>query len=293
MRRDAIALLITLFFIMAITVSIGVGLKYLEKSSHSVKQELFLFQTSIVLDDILKILQNSQRLKEVNSAESLELFLAEVFLIPLEKDGVNILVEVSSARSKVNVNSFTTVQQIEALKNFLVLNNIQVEYADMLLDSISGIKGDMSYNTDIFTQKPYLFRDYISSQKHLAEISDSYMKRYNDSNIQNVDMNQLFYTSRDTNSSVDLNQANALTWQLLLECDEQRAINLENDIFATSLEELSLEPEELISLNKFKTSFFEPYIEVKIKIIQDNMNAIIKFEYDIQSNKGTNFVYEV
>jgi len=152
----------------------------------------------------------------------------------------------------------------------------------------------MSYNTDIFNQKPYLFRDYIASAKHLEELNDSYLKRYHENTLQNIDTDKLFHVSTDKNSSLDLNLATPLAWELMLGCDEGRAEMLSSGGGTyTALADLDLSEPEKSSLSAFKTSFFEPYIYVKIAITQKDSTANIAFEYDIKSKKGSNFVFDV
>ena len=293
-HKRAIALLITVFFIMLITLSVGVGLKYVNSGSKSMQSELFTLQSSMILDDVLKLLEASGELAQINSSDTLAIFLHESSFIPFESNGVSIVIQISSARSRVNPNTLTTEPRLDAFKNYLMLKMVNMEYANMLADAMSGIKEDMSYNTSIFNEKPYLFRSYISSKKHLAEINDSYMKTYHDSNLKNIDMQKLFYISKDTNSTLDLNQANASAWELMLSCDESRAEVLSASAGAyAALEDLSLSGTELVSLAKFKTSFFEPYVDVKIEISQKGSSAYIQFEYDIESKKGSNFVFEV
>ncbi len=292
--KSAIALLITVFFIMLITLSVGVGLKYVNSGSKSMQSEQFTLQSSMVVDDVLKLLQTSEELSQIDSSDGLAIFLAESSFIPFESNGVSIVIQISSARAKINPNTLLTKSRMKAFKNYLMLKMVNVEYGDILSDVIGGIKEDMSYNTDIFNKKPYLFRDYIVSDKHLLEINDSYMKTYHDSNLKNIDVEKLFYVSKDRNSSLDLNYANSSAWELMLSCDESRAeiLSVSGGAYA-SLEDLDLSEEEKVSLARFQTSFFEPYVDVKIEISQKDSTANIRFEYDIKLKKGSNFVFEV
>ena len=80
----------------------------------------------------------------------------------------------------------------------------------------------------------------------------------------------------------------------MLGCDEFRAeiLSASGGAYST-LDDLSLSAQEKVALSKFQTSFFEPYIDVKIEIMQNDSSANIRFEYDIKSKKGSNFVFEV
>lgn len=293
-HKKAIALLITVFFIMLISISITLGLKYINQGANAVNEEQFLLQSTMILDDALTVLQKSKKLEQVTSAETMYNFLSNYKFISSESNGVKFIIELSSARSKVNPNILKNKINLELFKNFLKKKLINDIYADMLFDSMSKIKEDMTYKTGIFNDNSHMFRDYLSSMQHLEEINDYYMTSYHDSNLNNLDTEALFYFSPDTNSSIDLNFATAPTMEVILGCDELRAQEIvENNSLALSLEDLQLSDAEKISLSKFKTSFFEPYLDIKVEIEHNNKIAHIRFEYNITSKKGSNFVFEV
>jgi len=294
LHKNAIALLITLFFIIAITLSLGVALKNVKESSQAFNNESFMYQSSMILDDVLNILKTNKELNDVKTAEDFRIFLEDYSNIFFQTNGIKVALEIKSARSKINPNTLTTAQRRESFKNFLIANMINEEYGDMLFDIMSGIKEDMSYNTDIFTQKPYLFRDYVVSYDHLNEVNDSYLKKFHDNNLKNLKIDEVFFISKDKNTSIDLNYASISTWEILLGCDKSRATDLVNgEGTYKKLDDLSLNSEEKEMLLRFQTKFFEPYLDVKIDIIQNNIKASIKFEYNIKSKRGSNFAFEV
>lgn len=297
--KNAIALLITILFVMAITVAIGIGLKQVKEASHHVENENFMIQTSVLLGDVMQILKTSPQLNDINSSEEFFIFLSQTSFIPLESNGIRILIQLSSARSKFNLNALedtntTNENRVNALKIYLSKNMINGEYVDVLLDNMGGIKEDLSYNSAIFNEKPYLFRDYIVSLNHFNEINSFYEKNYHDNNLKNVDFEKLFYFSTDKNSNIDLNYATPQTWELILGCDKTRAEQLSLGEGAyISVADLELSDDENLSLSHFNTSFFEKIVDVKIEIEENSQSGKIMFEYDINKKKGSNFVYEI
>ncbi|MBC8238347.1 MAG: hypothetical protein H8E76_09000 [Helicobacteraceae bacterium] len=303
-QRKAIALLITVFFIMLITIAIGLGLKYANDASKTMKGELFLFQSSIILDDVLNVLKKSPELEKIATATDLYMFLESTPVIPFESNGVSVLIEIKHARSKINPNSFITSQRKEIFKQFLVNKMINTEYATMLFDLMSGVKPDGGYETDIFNENPYLFRDYVVSQKHLQELGKIYTKKLHEDNLKNIDTEELFYASVDTNTSkdanasgykIDVNYATPLAWELMLGCDETTALMLSEsgEIYDKDNIKDFLSEDQFLSLQKFPYGFFEKYLYVTIKIQQQDIMSQIKFEYNIDLKKGSNFVFEV
>lgn len=297
--KNAIALLITVLFVMAITVAIGIGLKQVKEASFHVENENFMIQTSVLLEDVMQILKTSPQLNDMNSSEKFFVFLSQASFIPLQSNGVKVNIELSSARSKFNVNTLmntTTADKnkVEALRIYLSKYMINSDYMNILLDNMGGVKEDLSYNSAIFNEKPYLFRDYIASFKHFNEINAYYEKTYHNNNLKNINFEKLFYFSNDKNNSIDLNYATQQTWELILGCDKTRAEQLSLGAGAyASVDDLSLSEDENLSLSHFSTSFFEKFIDVTIKIEENSQNGKIMFEYDINKKKGSNFVYEI
>ncbi len=279
--RKGVALLVTVFFVMAITLSIGIGFRYINHLKDSVTDEQYMLQVNAIIEDFVKILDNSKLLKDINDADDLNIFLEQSSFIPLEYQDIKITIEFSNARDKININSFKDKKRFELFKKYLISKNIDTEYAYLILDSISGIKKDASYNTDIFYRYPTLFRDYITSDEHLEKINQIYKNKYHDNNVKNIDMKNLFYINKDTKTNIDLNFATIQVWQYILGCTKQRAIQLySNKGNYKEINNLNLTDEEKTMLNRFNYSFFEPYVDVKVEISQKNKIAYITFQYE-------------
>lgn len=299
--RKGVALLITVLFIMAITLAIGVGLRQVKEASLHVENASFLLQTNTLLEDVLNILKDSKEL-EIIATEKSSLgffaFLSSVSFIPFESSGLKVSIEIKSARAKLNPNSLldgsAQLARVEALEKYLSKKMLNPQYVTLLLDITGGIKEDNSYNSAIFNEKPTLFRDYIVSQKHLEEVNDFYMKTYHDNTLKNIDFTNIFYFSQDKKSKIDLNYASSEVWEILLGCDETRARELTLGAGGyTTLDDLDLSDAERAALFKFDTTFFEPFLDVVVHIAQNSASAKIKFEYNISTKKGYNFAYEI
>jgi len=294
--RSAIALLITIMFVIVITVAIGVGLKQVNSATAEVKNEKFMYQSSLLIEDVLVILAKNKNLKAIVDKESTEgmfLFLSQAAFIPFEYSGLNILLSVKSARSKFNVNDLNEYR-INAMKEYVESHGVNSVYIDMLFDATSGIKVDNSYNTNIFDEKPYLFRDYLASAKHLKKINDFYKREYNENSLKNIHINNLLYFTSESNTSMDLNYITPEVWEMMLGVTKERAQELSYGAGSyKKLDDINLNSGERFKLSKFNTSFFQPHILVSIEIMQNKSESKIIFEYDIKSKKGSNFVYEI
>jgi hypothetical protein len=290
--------MVTLIFIIAISVSLGISLKMVKDVKTEVTKQKFAMQSNIIVNDIIAMLDDFS--KEINSAQRLFIFLQQYGELPLEINGIMVHISIKSARSKINLNILkdnnTTENNFKhSLGQYLGSYGINSTYLDMLIDNVNGIKKDDSYNSDIFTYKPYLFRDYIASYRHLKEINDFYAIINNDNSLSQIDFEELFYFSKDTNTTLDVNYISTDTWRLLLNCDEARASEL--ILGAGQYEkkaDLKLSPLELESFNNLNIdSYYGRFLDVKINLNNGSLSSKIGFEYDVEKKKVSNFVYNI
>lgn len=301
MNKKGIALLITLFFIMAIAVSIGAGLKYVKDASAEVENENFLFQSRSLADDIISLLKSSpemETLEKEASTEGLFIFLSQSGFIPFEVSDLKISIEISSARAKFNPNTLSdgnntiALKKVDALKEYMSRYGINHAYIDILLDNM--MPANSSYNSDIFNANPSLFREYIASDEHLEEINDFFTQTNYDNSLKNIDFEKLFYLSPDRQTKVDVNYATTEVWEMILGVDRQRAEQLSQGGGSyTDLESLALNEDETEALSRFDISYFEPFLDIELYISKNDKNARIRFEYDIKNKKGLNFSYAI
>jgi len=299
--RDAIALLVTIMFVIVITVAIGFGLKQVNRASQTLNDENFMFQSSMFVEDILKILQTSTELQQIaennNSIDELYMFLSEAAFIPFDSQGYDVVLQISSARAKFNPSTLNSYRA-DALRGYMSNYMVNSQYVDILVDSMSKIKEDNSYNSRIFDENPYLFRDYIASKEQLGIINDFYTTEYNDNALANIDFDELFYLSADKNTTIDLNYATPAVWELILGVSKERAelLNYGGGSYTdiASLHLNSDEEERLLAFMKpVKPSFYEPILFIELTIRKNKSRAYISFEYNIKLRKGSNFAYEI
>jgi hypothetical protein len=297
-KRSAIALMITLFFIIAISVSLGISLNQTQSVRTEISKQKFTMQSSMIVNDVVGMLNGIST--KISDSKTLYDFLQEYSDLPLEINGIMVHLSIESARSKININILkkdnADVKILkEYLRKYFSLHGINSEYPDMLMDNMNGIKVDDSYNSDIFTYRPYLFRDYIVSLKHLKEINNFYTKMYNDNALSKINFEELFYFSKDSKTKLDVNYISANTWRFLLGCSETRAEELTAGAGSyEKKDDLDLTPLELEVFNDLKIdSYFEKFLDIKISLDNGALSSRIRFEYDIAKKKGYNFVYEI
>ena len=282
---------------MAITISIGVGLKQVNNAKSSIKDENFLLQTNIIVDDVLTLLEKMpemELLQKDESGDALEIFLSQSEFIPFEASGIQVGISIKSARSKVSINHLLSLQAsgtaeeplaLQTFKSFLAQYNVGSSYFDMLLDSVS--EHNITYNalSDIIDAKPDIYRDNITSIQHLEEINNYYRDSNYDNALASIDFEDLFYfgDQNTSNYCIDNNHMSPWTRHMLQEMSVQEA----EDYYPESNAII------ILGFNICKDAKNKKFLEVELEIIQDEKTANIRFEYNIKQTKGYNFSYEI
>jgi len=294
--RRGVALLITIFFIIAITAAVGVSLMNLRKSGDELHQARFLLQTGAVLEDVLAMMKEADKLGAVTDAETLNLFLLTAGFIPLELKGVLVKIEMSSAMGRININALKSSQPFQqALMEYMVRFNVQdaVYMNDLLLDCMSGPKD--VYKTNIFDEIPELYRDRIVSKKHFDQIVDFYTRERHDNAVIKLPWERLIRFDDDNATAIDANYITPALWQLLIPgLNEEHAMELASgEVIYNTLQDIDLQEEERAHLSTFNPSFYQPVVHMEIEILENNSSANVAFDYDLTAKKGKHFEFGI
>lgn len=284
---------------MIISVAIGYGLSEMKKASKIAQNESILYKSSMVLEDILSILENSTDINSLlddNASADLYSFFEMTQYLPLDIANEKVVLSLKSARSKLNINMINQKNEL-LFRNYFDRYMIGNNYVDILKECMRKNQAKDQYNnsfSSLFDKKPALFRNYIASKEHLEQINEFYTQEYGETNLKMVPFDTLFSFSEDPNEAVDLNYISSDVWELILDTSKERAQELyAGEGTYTSLGDLHLTQKEKKNLAKFKTTFFAPFIFVEIEIMREGSRSKLTFVYDIKKKRGYNFVFEV
>lgn len=293
-RRPAIALLITLFFVISVTAAVGVSIIQLRLSAKQVREGKCLIQSSMILDDLLKLLKTTPLLDQVKDAQSMQYFLENASIIPVALENLNVKININSAMGHFNINTLSYFKPFqEALSGYMLQYEISdVEYfKDLLIDCMSGQKNE--YRTDIFDAMPWLYRKRIVSMAHLEQIIDYYVLTRHDNNIRKIPWKQLIRFAPSGDRMIDANYITPQLWQLLLpDITEDIAVDLaSNEFVYEKSQDLSLADEDLAQLERFDLSYYLPRTLIEVDVRRNDQNVHVAFEYDLKLKQGGNFDY--
>lgn len=304
-HRKGVALLVTLFFIIAITTALGISLSQLQKGSKEVYKGDRIIQSSALLEDILLLLKGSPELKMVKDAETLNIMLLSASVIPFSAEGLEVMIGMKSEMGKLNINALKasipsggTLYDsvlIQRFNDYLLKREVQDPsyLSQILLDCMGGIK--IYYNSDIFDHEPQLYRDRIASAEHLSKILDFYARMRHDGSVYNVPWEELVRFDDNSSTDLDANYVSAELWQMILpDISEERALELAGgETVYGSLEDLSVSEEELAALAPFHVGTYVPRIRVSVDMTEHNSSVRMGFVYDINSTTAKEFSYAI
>ena len=295
-KRRGIALLITLFFIIALTAAIGISLTNLQKSGAELHEARFMLQSAAIVEDVIILMKEADKLGVVTDTDTLGIFLLSAGFIPLELKELLVKIEITSAVGRININSLDRSKEFrEAFLAYMARYNVQDPYymIDLLQDCMGGQKD--VYKTNIFDELPELYHERIVSRRHLDKIIDFYTQERHDSAVARLAWHDLVRFDESNVSSIDANYVTPALWQLLVPAlDDERATELSDaGGMYHAIVDLELSPDETTELKKFKLSFFEPVVQVDIVVLENNTTAHIVFDYDITKKKGNHFEFGI
>ena len=295
-KRPAVALLITLFFIIAITAAVGVSLSNIQKSGKALHESRFLLQSGAVIEDVLALMSEADKIGTISDADTLELFLLTAAFIPLELKELLVKIEITSTMGHININTLSRTEAFqEALITYLARFNVQDAYYmnDLLVDCMGGYKN--VYKTNIFDELPELYRDRIVSKRHFEKILDFYVRERHDHSVETIPWDALIRFDDNNVTTLDANYVEPALWQLFLpQLQEEQAIALsDNDVVYSSLQDLDITAEERQSLSPFNLGFFAPTVHLDVEIMENNSTAHVSFDYDMSTKKGKHFEFGI
>ena len=295
-KRNAIALLITLFFVISITAAVSISLSQYQKGGEALNKSRFLVQSSTIMEDVLGMLQTMQEVKEIKDAQSLWVFLQGNTVLPIDAEGVQVLIDITSAHGKLNINELSSSETLQnLLSEYLLRYNVQdIAYLNALLLDCMRSQQPI-YATQIIDTMPWMYHDRIANAEHLKQILAFYTQTRHDNSVQNVPWEKLFRFAENGSSEIDMNYATADLWQLMIpELKEEKAVLLTQNTEPYENEEsIDLDLETQQTLAEFGVGYYTPVLNVDISIAKGDLEARIILEYAIDTKEVKVLTYAI
>lgn len=296
--RPAIALMVTLFFIMAITVAVGLSLSQLKAGNEQLQEGQFMVQSNAVLEDVLTLLTKTTDVMKVQDTATLRVFFDSAAIIPFEIEGLRVKIAMRSAKGKFNINLLANSEALqEVFKEYLLDFNVQdgTYFVDLLIDAMSG-RQDI-YRTDLVDEMPWMYKDGIVDKAHFDQLVDFYVLMRHDNTIRSIPWDELIVFGDAKNAQIDANYVTPQLWRLMLpDSSTEQIRNLVENAYLigyTSEADLGLSSDELALIAPFELIYYLPVAEVSVMIEKSDSMAEIRFKYDIASKQASEFSYDI
>ena len=296
-------MLITLFFIIAVTAVVGVSLKQLQEANSQLQENRFLAQSAITLEDVLEMVGQAERFGGIDDTLSLNHFLKETAAIPVESGQFSGKITLKSARERININTLLYSEPLRTTLERYLGESMQVADAGyliyLMMDCMGGQKEE-GYWTDIFDRQPWMYRERIVNKTHFGQILDFYVRSRHDPSVYKVPWDRLIRFGERTGANiVDANYMAPELWAMLLVGTYPSADELQTlahpAVPYESVADLPLPEERAETLvQEFSLGFYAPVVDVKLVLKEGETNqAVSSFEYDLKTKKAGRFDYAI
>ena len=297
--RPAIALIITLFFIMAMTLLVGISSGLSDSALKRVEKERFLIQANRISHDVVTIL--NQITKDLNSSDDLDMLIDLPVLLDDEVSGMHVEITFESASSRLNINSLVdengTIQKeyYNLLENVLINNQVLDPslFLSLVADTIDSDIEERIVDSEIATLDPFYSNGEIIDMKHFNKIIQKYIEMRDDLAINQIPWSKLIST---VGKDIDINH---VTPELFAEIfpnfapDEVLEYTLGRKDTYNKMEDLEVDDITKEYLLKLGVSFYEPLVKCNVLLKVNEQTGIISFYYDLSGKNASEFNIEI
>jgi len=302
-KRNAIALLVTISFVTVIMTLIGVSTDIVESSFKRVSAKHSLVQDNILFSDIEAILKEASG--DVNDSMGLDIFLSIPLFFENKKNDIAVDIVFESDASTVNVNHLLrndvnrskekyqnrpvpldTLYE-DYFERILTVYNLsdKILFLSMVADTLDSDLEERMPGSEIALEDPFFRQGHIYNLRHFDKIVSAYKKQTLDFNVDTVPWKELIGFHAD---SIDFNRIGPeVLRHLVPEIDSESAPNYtsDKDDLYENLDELPFDEEAKKRLKKMGVKFYSPYVSAVMNIKDGDHRSRITFAYNLKDKK--------
>ncbi len=185
--RSAIALMLTLFMLLAMSAAIGISLTLFQKSFRAYEGNKFRVQSAILMHDAVGIMQ--ALVKDVStSEEAFAMLVQSGEELPLRIGSIDMVLKLRAKNAKFNINRYNREKHYEKLYAYLLGYELQRPgyFLDMIEDTLDSDTEEKQYGTERILYDPFFTQGEIRDYHQLLKLIDTYAKETKDMNVYTV-----------------------------------------------------------------------------------------------------------
>ncbi len=304
-KREGVALLITIAFIVAIMAIIGVSLGVVERSHKDVAHKKVLVQSDILLSNMLSILKSASG--DINDSTMLDIFLMIPFTFNSSAYDTSVDVSFESSATKVNINWLVPdVNQSRVRDRFAPdpLNPYVEEFLDriltvynvsdtilllsMIADTIDDDVSERVSGSEIVREKINFSHGKIYNMRHFQQILEIYKMKTLDFSVDKIPWQSLIGF---TNGKIDFNYISPDVLRYILDGlapESIRLLTTDKESVYIGLNDLPFNVQDKEKLTKMNIVFFDPNLSSKIVVKSSGSALVVSLDYNLSDKRVSN-----
>jgi len=264
-NRSAIALMLTLFMLLAMSAALSVTLALFQKSFKTYSSNEFRVQSAVLMVDAVNLMKALT--KDISSSpEAFDLLVQSAEELPLQIGSVDVIIKIRPKSAKFNINHYDRAKHYEKLYAYLLEYELQRPgyILDMIEDSLDKDSDEKQYGSERVLYDPFFIQGEISDYHHFLKLLDTYAKETKDMNVYKVPWN----------AWIDFNSKFIDKAYMTLEME--RVLQASGGI-SNLLEDFETVGENSSELN------------CEVYLRQDEAESVASFDYSFTTKQVTNF----
>jgi len=305
LKRNAIALLVTISFVTVIVALIGISSGIVNDSFKRVSDKLFLIQGNVLFSDMIGILKEASG--DVNDSMGLDLFLSVPLFFENKQNDLSVDISFKSEASTININHLLEEGNTSKKRDPyapIPLKSVYEAYFDriltvynlsdkimllsMIADTLDTDLDERSTGSEIALQDPFFTQGHIYSMQHFEQILEAYKKQTLDFYVDSVPWDLLIGFHAD---QTDFNHMTPEVLQHLAPEIDPESLPMfttdKIDIYE-DMDGLPFDTETKERLKEMQIVFYNPTVSGIMNIRNGERRMQIAFLYDLSNKKVSN-----
>jgi len=264
-NRSAIALMLTLFMLLAMSAALSITLALFQKNFATYNSNSFRIQSTVLIADAVSLI-NSLSKDIKNSPEAFDLLVQSAEELPLQIGSVDVVLKIRPKSAKFNINHYERAKHYDKLYAYLLERGLQRPgyILDMIEDSLDENNEEQQYGSERVLYDPFFIQGEIKDYHQFLKLLDTYAKETKDMNIYKIPWNAWIDFSSEYIDAAYM----TVEMQAVLEAPG----GISND----------LEDFEAVKNN-------ESEVHCEVYLRQDKAESVASFDFSFDTKQITNF----
>ncbi|PHR54601.1 MAG: hypothetical protein COA44_12630 [Arcobacter sp.] len=187
MKRNAIALMLTLFMLMAMSGALSITLALFQKNFRISGHNKFRIQSAVLMVDGVNLLRSLG--KDVqDSPEAFDILVQSAEELPLHIGTVDMILRIRPQNAKFNINHYDRNKHYEKLYAYLLEYEVQRPgyILDMIEDTLDADNDEKQYGSERVLYDPFFVQGKFTDSNQFLKLLDVYATETKDVNIYKV-----------------------------------------------------------------------------------------------------------